>query len=90
MNYQGRLLNGKSVQIKVENGRIDSLLPLDTGDLDSLPIIAPGLIDIQVNGFSGIDYNTLPLTEDGIAACKKLKLFCQTTVLSKAALAELL
>ena len=66
MNYQGRLLNGKSVQIKVENGRIDSLLPLDTGDLDSLPIIAPGLIDIQVNGFSGIDYNTLPLTEDGV------------------------
>lgn len=66
MHYHGKLMDGKAIKIVVENRKIASLSPLDTKELNSLPCIAPGLIDIQVNGFTGIDYNALPLTIDGV------------------------
>jgi len=61
MNYQGVTLTGEAVSISVENGIITSLSALDTLEYNSLPYIAPGLVDIQVNGFAGIDYNSLPI-----------------------------
>ncbi|MGE7053678.1 hypothetical protein ACQKI4_13960 [Paenibacillus glucanolyticus] len=41
------------------DGRIDSLLP---GEGEETIWIAPGLIDLQINGGYGYDLNSLPLT----------------------------
>jgi N-acetylglucosamine-6-phosphate deacetylase len=41
--------------VRVEDGRIVSLDPV--ADDVSLPWIAPGLVDAQVNGFAGVDFN---------------------------------
>ena len=30
-------------------------------DIKDLPLIAPGLVDLQVNGFGGIDFNQGPV-----------------------------
>jgi len=38
----------------------DGQLPAETLDW---PIIAPGLVDLQINGYGGRDFNTLPLPE---------------------------
>ena len=66
MKFQGKTFNDEAIQVLVKNGRIISLSPFDTVDLNSLPYIAPGIIDIQVNGFAGVDYNTLPIKKDEI------------------------
>ena len=31
--------------------------------------IGRGLVDLQVNGFAGVDFNALPLTEEDLSAC---------------------
>lgn len=33
---------------------------------EALPWIAPGLFDLQINGFNGVDFNTMPLTQEGL------------------------
>lgn len=40
----------------------DGLLDGDPG----LPLIAPGLVDLQINGYAGIDLNTHPLSEEDV------------------------
>ncbi|MPY18998.1 N-acetylglucosamine-6-phosphate deacetylase [Paenibacillus glucanolyticus] len=45
------------------DGRIDSLLP---GEGEEKIWIAPGLIDLQINGGYGYDLNSLPLTTDTV------------------------
>ncbi|MDA1312791.1 MAG: N-acetylglucosamine-6-phosphate deacetylase [Acidobacteria bacterium] len=50
---------GELLHIHDENGRI--LTVEETGHSGDAPYIAPGMIDIQVNGFAGVDYNS-PLT----------------------------
>jgi N-acetylglucosamine-6-phosphate deacetylase len=57
----GRLyLTGESVRLTLEGGLITAV---EKGGAESDPglIIAPGLIDLQVNGYSGLDLNTCPL-----------------------------
>jgi N-acetylglucosamine-6-phosphate deacetylase len=66
VDYEGITLAGEAIRLSVEHGLITSLTVLDTNEYDSLSLIAPGLIDVQVNGFAGVDYNTLPLDEDEI------------------------
>jgi N-acetylglucosamine-6-phosphate deacetylase len=50
---------GELLHIHEEDGRI--LTVEETGHSGDAPYIAPGMIDIQVNGFAGVDYNS-PLT----------------------------
>jgi len=53
--------SGKPSSFSIEEGRFSEIRPSDaTGDL---PWIAPGLIDPQINGFGGIDFNR-PFTSD--------------------------
>lgn len=49
------LLNGEFVKVSVDNGRISSLAPCPAGESTWL---APGLIDLQVNGYLGCDLNS--------------------------------
>ncbi|WP_433977542.1 hypothetical protein [Erwinia sp. E_sp_B01_9] len=51
---------GKAIEVRTEQGLIGQILPLQ-GD-PHLPLIAPGLVDLQVNGFGGLDFNHFPFS----------------------------
>ena len=66
MIYTGRHPEtGQVVRIHEEGGRITSVE--DAGGPNGEPWIAPGMIDIQVNGFAGVDYNSPDTSHDEIA-----------------------
>ncbi len=56
------------VRITLSDGRIASILPAFGADVDrtSLPIVSPGLFDLQVNGFAGIWFNSDSLTVNDV------------------------
>src|SRR5689334_3768821 len=57
------VFTGSPVQVAFD-GTIDSVAPAsDAGDL----YVAPGWIDIQVNGFAGVDYNNPSTPADEIS-----------------------
>lgn len=60
--------NGLAVRICVSSGRINSILPLDmpAPDLQHLPWVAPGLFDLQLNGYRGIWFSSESLTVDDV------------------------
>ncbi|WP_214050831.1 N-acetylglucosamine-6-phosphate deacetylase [Morganella morganii] len=62
----GKTLNGKPVTITADNGVITTIEPLNTDTPENLPYVAAGLVDLQVNGYAGTDYNTLPLHRDDV------------------------
>ena len=55
---------GNPIEIEVQAGRIESVLPA-TGPEDVF--VSPGWIDLQVNGFAGVDYNDPNSPGDEIA-----------------------
>jgi N-acetylglucosamine-6-phosphate deacetylase len=57
---------GQVVSIGVEGGVIRAIDPQDVHDLHGLPWVAPGLVDLQINGYAGLDINSLPLSEDSV------------------------
>jgi N-acetylglucosamine-6-phosphate deacetylase len=71
MVYSGRsVFTGKPLKLSVEGETITSVEPCEgSGDL---PWISPGFWDIQVNGYSGIDYSLESLKKEQI---KSLTLF---------------
>ncbi|NRF91980.1 amidohydrolase family protein [Paenibacillus frigoriresistens] len=56
-------LTGAPVQITIRQGRIDSIDFLDHSkiSLQQLPWVGPGFVDLQINGYAGMDFNTLPI-----------------------------
>jgi N-acetylglucosamine-6-phosphate deacetylase len=62
MKITARTLNGQVCQIEIEDYVFKKITPLKEDVLD-LPWIAPGLIDIQINGFAGVDFNR-PIESD--------------------------
>lgn len=58
------LLSGKPVEVHMENGFITSILPYQASNANALPFVAPGLVDLQINGYKGYDYNTLPFDKN--------------------------
>jgi len=52
------------VAIEIEGGRIQRISPI--GDRPDLPLVAPGLVDLQINGFGGIEFNDPELTIDKV------------------------
>ncbi len=52
------------VELEIEKGKIRRITPLtiDPGQVDSLPWVAPGLIDLQVNGYGGQEFSSEDLT----------------------------
>ena len=62
---------GDAIKITVKEGLIDSVCPVEmektaTETATSLPYIAPGLVDLQLNGLKGIDLNGEELTPEGV------------------------
>ena len=56
------------IRITLRDGRIASVLPLEIQPDESrdLPLVGPGLCDIQVNGFKGIWFSSETLTSDEV------------------------
>ena len=59
---------GQSIQIAVQNGLIKSITPSGTSNHAQLPYLAPGLVDLQVNGCNGVDFNDTSLTVENVTA----------------------
>ena len=51
----------KPISVHIKNGYIDNITA-GKEQLDTSYYIAPGLVDLQINGFKGIDFNTIGLT----------------------------
>jgi len=56
MKITARTLSGEICEVQIEGQNFNKIIPLK-GDILDMPWIAPGLIDIQINGFAGIDFN---------------------------------
>ncbi|MBI1358141.1 MAG: N-acetylglucosamine-6-phosphate deacetylase [Acidobacteria bacterium] len=58
-------IDGRPIEIHVESGRIAAIEPL-AGPAPA-HWIAPAMIDIQVNGFAGVDYNSPDTPQEDLA-----------------------
>lgn len=64
---RGRLPDGPVVEVTLEDQLIVAVTELGPAN-GSEPVLAPGLIDIQVNGYAGFDVNRKGVTAAEIAA----------------------
>ena len=62
MKITARALHGQVCHVQIEDGLYKKITP-EKADILDLPWIAPGLIDIQINGFAGVDFNR-PIESD--------------------------
>ncbi|WP_240647610.1 N-acetylglucosamine-6-phosphate deacetylase [Paenibacillus nanensis] len=83
---------GRAVELLIGEGRIQSLSELSDQDSGGgLPWLAPGLVDLQVNGCFGLDVNTLPLMPETVADMVRalrregVTTFCPTVITNSAA-----
>jgi N-acetylglucosamine-6-phosphate deacetylase len=64
--------SGNRVRIEISDGVISSMEETvkdhvwDVGEEKELPVVAPGLIDLQINGFRGVDFNDPDLRPEQI------------------------
>ena len=63
MKITARTLSGQVCEVQIKGTVFEKITPISEDILD-LPWIAPGLIDIQINGFGGIDFNRLLDSEE--------------------------
>lgn len=60
---------GEPISLTVEKGKIAGIkvLPTNIPRMDEqLPFIAPGLVDLQINGYNGLDLNLFPLDTESV------------------------
>ncbi len=63
MKITARTLAGKVCHVQIDGHVIKKITP-EKADILDLPWIAPGLIDIQINGFAGVDFNRALKSDD--------------------------
>jgi N-acetylglucosamine-6-phosphate deacetylase len=63
MKITARMLSGQVCDVHVDEHVFTKIAPRKEAILD-VPWIAPGLIDIQVNGFAGVDFNRTIESDD--------------------------
>jgi len=54
----------RPISLEIEGGRISQISAAP--DQPGLPIVAPGLVDLQINGFGGIEFNDRELTVEKV------------------------
>jgi N-acetylglucosamine-6-phosphate deacetylase len=55
MTYRGiSVEDGRALEVRVSGAAVDQIKEIE--DPGSLPYLSPGLFDIQVNGYAGVDY----------------------------------
>ena len=57
---------GLPVEVSIENGLIARISPVMVKKNQDLPFVGPGLSDMQVNGFMGVDFNRPGLSDADI------------------------
>jgi N-acetylglucosamine-6-phosphate deacetylase len=72
MVIQGRdYRSGEAIEIDVRQGRIAKIRALagrdDAAARVPLPWVAPGLVDVQINGYGGQEFSSLKLTPERVA-----------------------
>ncbi|MEO6847379.1 MAG: N-acetylglucosamine-6-phosphate deacetylase, partial [Chthoniobacterales bacterium] len=65
-------LTGTPYEYLIEEGLFRAIRPADSSHPEKLPWIAPGLYDVQVNGFGGVDFNNPISKDDWLKACSAL------------------
>jgi N-acetylglucosamine-6-phosphate deacetylase len=91
---KGKIFGGRLAEIHVDGERIAGVLTRQPDRIDQRGSnedirIAPGFIDIQVNGFSGVDFNQPDFQGDDLVdVCRKLietgvTTFCPTLITAK-------
>lgn len=63
--------DGSQVSIQSENGKITNIIRSESAETNSEVFIAPGLIDIQINGYLGVDFSGPDLTVQGVKDATK-------------------
>jgi N-acetylglucosamine-6-phosphate deacetylase len=63
MKITARLLSGEVCHVEID-GHVFKSVTTTKEDILDLPWIAPGLVDIQVNGFGGVDFNRAIESDD--------------------------
>lgn len=72
IKINGLLYSDESqVEIIIENGKIKEVSPSKTVHTNSQTFVAPGLIDIQINGYVGVDFSGPDLTVEGVKKATK-------------------
>ncbi|NGP45619.1 amidohydrolase family protein [Bacillaceae bacterium SIJ1] len=56
---------GEQIAVTFNGSQISDIQPLSKRKSD-LPFIAPGLVDLQINGYQGHDFNTWPITQETV------------------------
>src|SRR5687767_654349 len=54
----------RPIELTVERGRIAKIEP--AADQPGMPVIAPGLVDLQINGYGGVEFNDPQLTVEKV------------------------
>lgn len=65
-----RYSDARPVRLAIEKGRLVAVDGVDLPPVraERLPWVAPGLVDIQINGFGGQEFSSLELTPEKVAA----------------------
>lgn len=67
MRVEGRRYDhGQPVSIDIEAGAISSVDGLRSNEKHGLPLLAPGLVDLQVNGYGGVEFTRWELDVDAV------------------------
>lgn len=55
---------GERMTLRIRDGRIEEILSNPTPENAGIARIGPGLVDLQINGYGGMDFNSMPLDEE--------------------------